>query len=280
MAQKTACVTLDVEADFHNLEGTIRLFDDQDLFEQYVALIQKYDAKVTSFLVTSILKNYGKNLKNLAKRIPLEYEIHSHRHDLNEPCSKKDILAAVEDYKKFTGKSPLGYRAPVGQITPEGWDTLFNYGFKYDASIYPSYRPGKLGYNHLKLPVSPFRVMKGKKSLIEFPFGSMSGIRLVFSLSYVKLLGWQTYKTLLQFFPLPDQILILSHPYDFYFDRISSGIKAWEKPLLSRNADKAFEIFDKMLGYLQSCGYQFCFASEMAKELENSLLPTFTLGDL
>lgn len=278
--RKIACITLDIEADFHNQSGQIALLEKRALFDRYVTLIQKHKAKVTGFLVTSILARYGSRLRQLAQQIPLEYEIHSHRHNLNAPCTAADIRAATKEYTGFTGHMPRGYRAPVGQITPEGWETLFALHFRYDASIYPSYRPGRLGYNYLRVPVSPFRITRNKESLIEFPFGSLSGVRLVFSLSYVKLLGWKTYRMLLNFFPLPDQLLILSHPYDFYFHLINQNVHAWEKPLLSRNSTHAFEIFDTMLGYLGARGYEFCLVSELLEYSETQDLPSFAVETL
>ena len=280
MMSKVVCLTLDIEADFHNSRGDILLFEQKQIFKQYTDLINRHKAKVTAFLVTSILNRYEKNLRHLEQQIPIEYEVHSHQHDLTQPCSATDIIEASRYYQQFTGHKPMGYRAPVGQINSEGWDTLFKLGFKYDSSIYPSYRPGKLGYNHLKVPVSPFRVTNGKKSLTEFPFGSLSGLRLVFSLSYVKLLGWSTFKNLARLFPLPGQFLMLSHPYDFYFHQVQSDTKGWETPLLARNAAQAFDIYDQMLTFLHQQGYEFMFASELLNKIEKTDLPTFKIENL
>lgn len=217
MTRKIACITLDVEADFLDPTGRIRLFEDEALFERYVSVLRRRGVKLTAFLVTSLIEKHHTAYTRLARQVLVEFAIHSHRHDMQNPCSRLDIELAVRTFREFTGENPIGYRAPIGQITREGMETLMDLGFRYDSSIYPSARPGKWGYNHLHLPVTPFRVSQGARSILEVPFASLSVIRLNFSLSYVKLFGWGAYQLLLKLFPLPDQVAVLSHPHDHYF---------------------------------------------------------------
>ncbi len=277
MTRKIACITLDVETDFHDAEGRIRLFDDASLFDRYTALINKYGVKLTAFLVTSLLEKYGADYKRLAAKIPVEFAIHSHAHDMTNPCSRADIDKSAQTFREFFGQNPVGYRAPAGQITREGMNTLLDLGLRYDSSIYPSVRPGKPGYNNLHVPVAPFQVTRDADSIIEIPFGALSGVRLVFSLSYVKLFGWKTYELLLKMFSLPDQIAILSHPYDHYFHLLPDHTDGWEKPLLKRNAEAAFELLEKMIIFLQARGYEFEFLSGLCDYLETTRLQNFML---
>ncbi len=53
--------------------------------------------------------------------------------------------------------------------------TLLDFGLRYDSSIYPSFRPGSMGYNNLHLPVEPFRVRNEAQSIIEIPFATLHG---------------------------------------------------------------------------------------------------------
>lgn len=278
MTRKIACITLDVETDFHDSDGRIRLFDDASLFDRYTALVKKYNVKLTAFLVTSLLDKYGADYKRLAEKIPVEFAIHSHAHDMSNPCSRADIERSVQAFCDFFGKKPAGYRAPVGQITREGMNTLLDLGFRYDSSVYPSVRPGKPGYNNLHLPVAPFRVRREVDSIIEIPFGTLSGVRLVFSLSYVKLFGWKPYEVLLKLFPLPEQIAVLTHPYDHYFHLLPETTDGWEKPLLQRNAESAFDLLEKMINFLHSGGYEFEFLSGLCDEIEKDPLKEFALN--
>jgi hypothetical protein len=198
----------------------------------------------------------------------VEFAIHSHAHDMQHPCSRPDIEQSVKAFRAFAGADPLGYRAPVGQITREGLETLMDLGLRYDSSIYPSARPGRRGYNNLHLPVTPFRVTQGERSILEVPFGSLSGIRLNFSLSYVKLFGWTTYAWLMNVFPLPDQLAVLSHPHDYYFHLLKDDVTAREKPLLLRNARSAFDLLEKMLSFLAQAGYKFEFMSGLCDAID------------
>ena len=170
----------------------------------------------------------------------------------------------------------MGYRAPIGGITKEGLGYLLDHAFAYDASVYTSVRPGKFGYFNLHMPNVPFRVTRGQDSLIEFPFTSISVIRIVFALSYAKLLGWRLYSTLLALFGLPKITLLLSHPHDFYFHLVANGSHGLEKFALSRNAINGFDYFEKMISALKERGYQFCFLSEIYEEVKNSNLENKT----
>ena len=272
MSRKVACLTLDVEGDFKDPEGRIRLFEDEKLLRRYVELVEEHGVKVTAFLVTSLLDRYGDDFRRMSDLIPVEFESHSHAHDLRNPCSRADIEASVSAFRDFAGRNPAGYRAPVGLITREGLDTLFDLRFRYDSSIYPSLRPGTLGHNNLHLPVSPFRIRRGADAIVEVPFGTVSGVRLDFSLSYVKMLGWKTYELFMKAFSLPDQVAVLSHPYDHYFHMLPYEIRDWMAPALRRNARSAFELLGTMLRYLRGQEYEFAFMSDLCDELSRQPL--------
>ncbi len=277
MNRKIACITLDTEADFLDPAGHIRLFENEVLFDRYVSIIKKYDVKVTSFLVTSLIQKHGTSYRRLQDQIPVEFAIHSHMHDMDNPCSRADIAESVRTFRSFMGYDPSGYRAPVGQITREGLQTLLDLGLRYDSSIYPSFRPGRMGYNNLRLPVEPFRIRHEAQSILEVPFATLHGVRLVFSLSYVKLFGWATYNWLMKVFPPPDQMAVLAHPHDYYFHLLADQVTAGEKPLLLRNAKNAFELFENLIIFLRGTGYEFKFISGLCDYLEGKDLPTYDM---
>ena len=273
---KYACITLDMEPDYGDPEGHIRLLENSELLERYVSIINKHNVKVTMFTVTSLFEKFGDDLKKLAASIPLEYSVHSHSHDPHNACSLDEVTASQKAYKGFTGKMPLGYRAPIGRIDKDGLGHLLDNGFAYDASVYTSVRPGEFGYSNLHMPNIPFRVVRGEKSLVEFPFTSLSTARIVFALSYVKLLGWGAYSTLLKVFGLPDVALLLSHPHDFYFHLITNNTThGLEKMALSRNSKRAFDYFEKTIMALKSQGYQFVFMSDLYQMVKDTNLQEF-----
>ncbi len=279
--KKFACVTLDMELDYGDPEKRIRLLEIPEYLERYVDIIRKHNAKVTMFTVTNLFEPYGERFQELAARIPLEFSVHSHTHDPCNACSLEEIRASREAFIRFTGQEPLGYRAPIGRIDKTGLGHLLDHGFEYDASVYPSIRLGKFGYANLHMPNVPFRVRRADgRSLVEFPFTAVETIRIVFALSYVKLLGWEAYAALWKLFGLPDAALLLSHPYDFYFASIpNSAVHGLEHAALSRNSSRAFDYFDKMLGALEEQGYHFAFVSELHRERKDSELPTVLWED-
>jgi len=273
---KTACVTLDMEPDYGDPEKRIRLLENKEYFERYIAIVNKYNAKVTMFTVTNLFERYGDNFAELAGRIPLEYSVHSHTHDPYNACSLEEVRASREAYQTFTGDSPLGYRAPIGRIDKDGLGHLLDHGFEYDASVYPSVRPGEFGHFNLHMPNIPFRVKRADgKSLVEFPFTAIEKVRIVFALSYAKLFGWGMYSLLLRAFGLPEAALLLSHPHDFYFASIPDNtVKGLERMALARNSSRAFEYFERMLAALKQRGYEFAFVSELYRQVKDGDLRT------
>lgn len=281
MSRKIACLTLDMEPDYGDPDEHIRLLENPEFFERYVSIIQKHRAKVTMFTVTSLFERFGEQFERLAKRIPLEYAAHSYSHDPYHAASRDEVEKSAQLLRCVDGSVPLGYRAPIGRIDKEGLGHLLDLGYQYDASVYTSVRPGRFGYANLHMPNSPFRITRRNESLVEFPFTSLSGVRIVFGLSYVKLLGWGLYSFLWRSFGLPDIVLALSHPHDFYFHHLAGfhpvGL---EKLALTRNARHAFDYYGKMVAELKAKGYEFAFVSEAYQEIKASPgLPEFSLAD-
>ena len=263
MQKKIACISLDIESDLRDPEGRIRLFDDNRLMECFGKIIHEHGVRMTGFLVTSLIESYGSTLKGLNEQFPIEFGVHSHDHDTDNACSRDQIHQAVDTFRTFWGFSPTGYRAPNGLINPEGIHHLMDYAFQYDSSIFPSIRFDEYGYSNLRFPMDPFLFVHGNQSLMEMPLACLKGLRLVFSLSHVKLLGWTFYRILMMFFPLPKVVILNMHPYDFYIPLISKHIKGWKKIAHMRNANNAFDIFNLILNTLINKGYEFMFMSEL-----------------
>jgi Polysaccharide deacetylase len=273
MNRKIACITLDIEPDFISDSQRIKLFEDSQLMAQYVSIIAENNVKVTGFVVTSLINEYGAALKKFRDRIPLEYGVHSHDHDNLQPCTVEQIDKAYHTHRDFWGQAPLGYRAPIGLIDKKGINTLMDYEFQYDASIFPSLRIDKHAYSNLNLPIEPFQFVSGDKQLLELPFACLRTLRMVFSMSYVKLFGFGLYRAAMRMFPLPDIVIMDSHPYDFYIPLISHHLKGWKKYAHLRNGKHAFLVFDRILKWLKRAGYEFMFMSELTQYL-------LTNGDL
>ena len=269
MRKKIACISIDIEPDLRDPDGRVRFFDDFRLMEQFKGVVDKYYAPVTGFLVTALIEPYGSILKDLHQHLPIEFGVHSHDHNTDNACSKDQIYKAVESFKDFFGMTPGGYRAPNGLISTEGICHLIDYGFQYDSSIFPSIRFDEYGYSNLKYSTEPFLFERSGQYLMEMPLACLKGIRLVVSLSHVKLLGWRFYRMLMALFPLPNVFVLNLHPYDFYIPLISRYINGWKKIAHLRNANNAFQLFDRILKMLREKGYEFMFMSEANRVLRD-----------
>jgi len=268
--QKIACITLDIEPDLKDPQRRLRMFEDDALMDRYVSIVIKNQVKVTGFMVTSLFETYGPAIHRFADRIPMEFGVHSHSHDQKKACTENEVGKAFEAYSAFWGTAPLGYRAPNGLIDRNGINILMDYKFSYDASIFPSIRFDEYGYSNLHLPLVPFRCVRGDEEIIELPYACLRTIRLIFSFSYIKLMGLGLYKSLMIPFPLPDVVILGSHPYDFYVPLIAHDMKGWKKYAHLRNSERAFDLFEEIIGMLRDLNYEFLFMSELYNHVKGS----------
>lgn len=269
MKRKFVCITLDIEADYANTQGRTRLFEEPTLFERYVDLIRRKSVKVTGFLVTSVLSRYGAGIRMLEGQIPIEFALHSHHHNTETSDRREEIELAQKTYRDFFGRQATGYRAPIGAISREGIASLIELGFRYDASVFPSIRPGRNGYWNTHMPIVPFRVSDGDKYILEFPFPTLSTVRLNFGLAWIKLYGLGLSSLLMRLFPPPYVVPLTTHPHDLYPPHLSDGVTAAEKMALLRNSGRGFDILEAMIDRFREMGYEFAFMSEICDHVDS-----------
>lgn len=267
---KYACITMDVESDLNSREYDIELFRDRDKLNLFKEIIDKHDVKLTGYLVTNILEHNPLLIDNAKSLLPIKFEVHSHSHNQSEPDSEREIDKALECYTKFFSQAPKGYRAPNGLISPEGLIRLAEKGFVYDASIFPSYRFDEYGYNNADLPIQPYIYKTPSNDIIELPFAVIPKVRLVVSISFIKLLSWYFYKGLINIFGLPDILIIDTHPYDFFIKNHLHRVKGWKKIAHARNADNAMLLFDYLLVELNKLGYKFVYVNDVIESINKA----------
>ncbi len=273
-------MTLDIEPDLKDPNRRLQLFENDALLNKYISLVRKHGIKVTGFTVTSLFEPYGSAIYRFAERIPIEFGVHSHIHDQRKSCTEEEIARAFGSHLAFWGTPPAGYRAPNGLIGKEGIRTLMDYGFRYDASIFPSIRFDEYAYSNLQMPLTPFRFIDGRREITELPFACLRAIRLVFSFSFIKLLSLVLYKLLMIPFPLPQVVVLGAHPYDFYIPLLAPGMKGWKKYAHLRNAASAFDIFEQTIQLLRKMNYEFIFMSELCNQIrEWENVPEVSLDD-
>jgi len=265
---KLACITLDVEPDWRSERWDIELFRDKEKLGLFKEVIDRYEVKLTGFLVTRLLQENAGLIEEVIPLLPIRFEVHSHTHNQYESDSEREIDESITWYERFFDRPPKGYRAPNGLISRRGIQRLAEKGFVYDSSIFPSFRFDEYGYNNLHLPIVPYMYVIQQRKLIELPMAVIPGIRLVLSLSYLKLLGLGAFKLLINIFGLPDVLVIDSHPYDFFIMNHLERGSGWKRWAHSRNAHNALNIFEGLLVTLKRLGYNFVYIDDLIERLD------------
>ncbi|MCB0153217.1 MAG: polysaccharide deacetylase family protein [Anaerolineae bacterium] len=261
--RKLACFTLDFEGDRWWAGHTrCEMLEQPALFARFQHLIEVYNIKLTVFVVGKMFETHPEYIDRLAG-LGATFELHSYSHDTTMPDSETEIQLAKQAYYKFFSCNPRGYRAPIGLISNQGLQTLREEGFIYDASVLPSRRFDEFGFNHLDKPTTPWIYDPGTSPFVELPFGVIPKIRLPISLSYLKLLGWPLYRTLLHMFGLPRALVFNSHPYDYFLTDAVREWPNWKRYVHLRNINRSIQILTQFLELLQKQGYEFISMQEL-----------------
>ena len=261
--KKIACLTLDVEHDYGTLL-TKPTFEGMRNIPLLVDFLNAKNIPLTCYVQGSLFETHGQDINYLSK-LDVEYEPHSFSHpNPNTMDFEWEIAKSKVSYRAFFGKDPIGYRSPDGYIDGvHYYETLVQNGFKYDSSVFPSFRPNR--FNHLNHPVNPY--YEYNKQIIEFPFSVLSPrIRVPISLSYLKLFGG-TFLKFLDVFPLSKLIIFDFHLHDLSslstFDEISfqNQLPAYQKAVYKRiylsKGDQGFPVLNRFIETLQKSGYEF-----------------------
>lgn len=259
---KLACITLDLEA-FGNDSNpkACRLLNDEKLFTRLATILRKHQVRLTIFVAAKLLEEVPSAVERFAS-LDSEFELHSYSHNVADTDSYAEIERAYNAYVDYFGKKPLGYRAPWGKISTEGLERLTQFGFKYDSSVWPSFRPGV--FNNLRTSLTPFHYENN--SLVEVPMAVVPKVRLIVSLSYLKFFGLRLYRSLFKACGLPNPLVFCMHLNDLQIDPEAlarAELPRWVKYYHARNVKGAFDIFEAFLSILEEQGYQFAYMSEV-----------------
>lgn len=263
--KKTVCFTIDVEPDFAGVLGT-DVYHGKDDLPKLQRIVRKYGIKLTAFVTGKTLEN-NPDILEFLRSMEAEIEQHSYAHLITRGQKFNDIETGITVHEKLVGHRPVGYRAPQGIITQEEAEFLEHSGIKFDSSIFPAFFPGR--YNRLNFPTFPFKIFG--TDVIEFPFAVIPKIRLPISLSYMQLLGLNTFRFLFKLFGLPHLLVYDFHTYEF--GKIPS-YKAL--PFIYRlgyyRAQCTYEdpssVFERFVDYLLSAGYESKYMVDVCDELK------------
>ncbi|MFC1915600.1 polysaccharide deacetylase family protein [Chloroflexota bacterium] len=208
--KKIACLRMDLEQDFGDLLDEPR-YEGLNYVDDLVAFLKKKRIPLTCFVQGNLFTTHPDIIKKLSI-LDIEFELHSHSHPkIKEMDLEFEIQRGKEAYCDFWGKEPRGYSAPLGFINDQTYKLLARYGFKYDSSVSPSFRPSV--FNNLGKPLKPYLV---NDEILELPISVFSWlIRIPMSLSYIILLG-KPYFYLLKNAKLSNLINFNFHLHDLF----------------------------------------------------------------
>ncbi len=147
--------------------------------DRILKLLNKYDTKVTFFVLGRLAEKYPDYIKMLHEN---GHEIGSHTYShttlykLGRQNFEEEINLSTAIIKSITGEQPLGFRAPsfsLNQSTIWAMEVIEKHGYLYDSSIFPI---RMLLYGVPNAPITPYRPSKNDITkndpdgkIIEFP---------------------------------------------------------------------------------------------------------------
>lgn len=258
--EKIACITLDLEPDHAGRLESLSITWKKQQIAQLFSLLQKYHVKLSVFVVAAVLEQHNEVI-DLFKKFGAEFYLHSYSHNLKKPDSEFEISQGMKIFYDHFGHNPLGYQAPEGRISPGGMKLLKKHGFLFDSSVFPSFWPS------IKYFIYPTNQHKDASGIIEIPHTVISPLRLIFSLSWVKLFGWNFYKNLISRYGLPNRVVFGCHLHDLWVSPMFDQLPFFWKKIYQRNQQKGFEYLENVLFLLSSEGYTFISLGSVAKQL-------------
>lgn len=252
--RKLACFTLDLEPEHCDLvDGNhYRIFDG---LSEFLRVVKNHKLALTVFAAGIVLKEKPEAAYRLAEgNAEIELHSYSHKRDAHGP---DEIERGMEAFNAAFGCRPRGYRAPLGIISRDEIDYLSRAGFLFDSSVFPSFFPGR--YCNITGAVSPY-IHEGTQ-LLELPITVIPRIRFPMSLSYIQILGFRAFETLLSMFGLPDNVVIDFHLHDIFpslaFNELSLKWRLIYSRCFTRDRAGGLKDFERLAELLRARGYDF-----------------------
>jgi peptidoglycan/xylan/chitin deacetylase (PgdA/CDA1 family) len=203
-------ITIDVESDWG---GRVRDSYGIEYGLPYILkLLESLEIKAT-FFISGVVAAKHKDIICTISESGHEIASHSLTHKNHSILTKEKLYEDIGKSKQLIedeiGVKPLGFRVPQFRVNEELFDVVSNLDFKYDSSTIRSAFPTR--YSGLSTPNEPFLLKNG---LLEIPVSAMPYIKIPFGLRWVNVVGFTTFKFLLETFTLPQAIIFYLHPFD------------------------------------------------------------------
>lgn len=237
-------LSVDLESFIHRkLNVKDRIVDDDgytvSATEYLLDLFDKYDTKVTFFVLGEIYEWYPQLIEEIKKR-GHEIGYHGHRHVIlsNEKILLDDLNKSSEFLKKY---KPIGFRAPRMFIKESYLRILSEAGFKYDSSTY-GYGIEVSGYGIKEIPVSVFNYFSNYDN--RFPQNITKGL-LMKALPFGSGLFMSLFQKRVQYFISNanrnnKSANLFIHPWQL-FDHETDSLPFMQKLLYRQKVNKTLE---------------------------------------
>lgn len=259
-------LTLDLECDYGTAlsENTFQALDHVD---ELVEVIEGFDVPLTCFVQTEVLEERPEAVESLrSSSVEVRFHPHSHTHGRREAVDVgMEIEVSTDRYREYFGMDPAGYRFPNGNVSEQDYALLADAGYRFDASVFPSWRPGH--FDNTDASTAPSYVPAF--DLFELPFTVVSErVRVPTALSYCRLLG-RPFTSVLSRWP-PSAIVFNVHMHDLATPASYERLSPFYKAIYSRN-DHGFRLLDNVLDRFRSAGYSFGTLDEAHEALREGI---------
>jgi peptidoglycan/xylan/chitin deacetylase (PgdA/CDA1 family) len=249
----TALLSMDVETDY----GTGRR-DALDQLARFLDVVGELAVPLTAFVEGQLFERQPQTCALLAARgVDVQLHVYDHATSGDSPAS---LRQGVDAFTAFMGRPPDGYRAHSCRLTPELFEALADFGFKWDSSVMRAYALGHNG--HACFRQGDYFVLG--EGLFEFPVGRWRGLNLPLNHPYSLLAGRAGGQILRRFCGPADRLVAYNiHMTDLLrvpaLDQAPYGalfrlLQRWM--WLGQNGD-TFAFFRRMYAYLRDRGFSF-----------------------
>jgi hypothetical protein len=260
---RLAAFSIDIEPDYGGIFGSsyVAIEDGEDL-DSFRDVIDAEEIPVTLFITGDLLENHEADADRIS-RMGTELQVHSHSHPRPPHDVVGEAARAYRAFEGFYGRPPSGYRSPFGYIRDECMDGLSDLGYRYDSSLFPTFRPGR--FSNLDRSLHPERHPSG---LWEIPLGCFALTRMVFSIGYLKFFGPNLFRFMLRLCGIPDILVIDSHMHDFIPTPLYSQLPPVARARYGRHMRDGSELLVRFVSLLRASGFEFVTLSAIADRLD------------
>lgn len=252
-------LTLDLECDFGTLLAANVPSPGANSYEaaghtgRLARLLERLGVPLTCFVQTDLLDERPEAVEALREcGVDVRFHPHSHTHRHRARTSiRYEVDTSTERYRSFFGRDPVGYRFPNGDVRSADYAHLAAHGYRFDASVFPTWRPGH--FDNTDQPRTPQYLPE--TDLYEIPFTVYANwLPIPTALSFCRLFG-RPYTELLSSRP-PPVVVFNIHMHDLVTPSTITDLPGRYRAVYRRN-DCGFDMLEDVLTSLRGREYRF-----------------------